>query len=146
MARGRHQTRGDGVSGHMPFPRLLLLTVALLAACQPSPTAPTQALAGLVLAGPVCPVVTDPPDPACADRPVSGAVLVVRDLEAVEVARATSDADGAFSVDLPPGRYVVEPQPVDGLMGTAAPAEVTVAADADAVPEPIVIMYDTGIR
>ena len=36
-------------------------------------------IAGRVLSGPTCPVQKDPPDPDCADRPVTGAVLVVFD-------------------------------------------------------------------
>ena len=34
---------------------------------------------GTVTSGPTCPVVTNPPNPSCADRPVAGAVLVFRD-------------------------------------------------------------------
>ncbi len=32
-------------------------------------------IAGRALAGPACPVVRDPPDPSCLDRPVAGATL-----------------------------------------------------------------------
>jgi hypothetical protein len=94
-------------------------------------------------AGPVCPVEQDPPDPACAPRPVPGAVIVVRDSAGAEKARATLDARGIAFVELPAGGYVVEPQAVDGLMGTAAPASVTVI---DGAGTPVVLAYDTGIR
>jgi hypothetical protein len=104
---------------------------------------PDSALSGRVSAGPTCPVVTNPPDPNCADRPVEGAELIVEDLEGTEVARATSDAQGQFSVAVEPGSYRVVPQPVDGLMGTAAPVEVQVVLGEPAVVE---IVYDTGMR
>jgi hypothetical protein len=101
-------------------------------------------VSGTVTAGPTCPVVTDPPDPACADRPVAGAVLVVTDLAGVEVGRMTSDGDGTFALSLAPGAYRIEPQPVDGLMGTAAPVEFFVVLGEP--PSEVAIGYDTGIR
>jgi hypothetical protein len=99
---------------------------------------------GTVTAGPTCPVVTDPPDPSCADRPVEGAVLVVATLDGVEVARTTSDDDGGFTLSLAPGTYRLEPQPVEGLMGTAAPIEFSVELGGPTAE--LVVSYDTGIR
>lgn len=101
-------------------------------------------VSGKVTAGPTCPVVTDPPDPSCADRPVEGAVLVVTTLDRVEVDRTTSDANGRFALSLPTGTYRLEPQPVEGLMGTAEPVEFSVEPGAPALD--LVIGYDTGIR
>ncbi len=99
---------------------------------------------GRATAGPVCPVEQVPPDPACADRPVEGAVIVVRDIAGNEVARAITGAGGRFTLDLPNGRYTLEPQPVEGLLGTAAPVEVTLKpGGALALVE---LSYDTGIR
>jgi hypothetical protein len=117
--------------------------VIAAAGCAP-PESVTASIGGVVLAGPTCPVVTDPPDPACNDRPVAGAVLVVRGADGREVARTTSDAQGAFRVALAAGSYVIEPQPVDGLMGTAEPVEVTVGDGEDIAD--LTIGYDTGIR
>jgi hypothetical protein len=81
---------------------------------------------GRIVAGPTCPVVTAN-DPNCADRPVGGAVIVVLD---------------RYAVTLPVGRYTVEPQPVEGYMGTAGPIDVTVG-DGFATVD---LSYDTGIR
>jgi hypothetical protein len=100
-------------------------------------------IGGTATAGPVCPVERIPPDPACAPRPVPGAVLVIRDSTGHEVARATTAADGKFLVPVAPGTYVAEPQPVQGLMGGAPPQDVTVSAGATAT---IDVVYDTGIR
>jgi hypothetical protein len=103
----------------------------------------TSSLSGVVTAGPTCPVVTNPPDPSCADRPVDGAVIVIEGPDGTEVARGTSDAQGRFQVDLAPGDYRLVPQDVDGLMGTAAPLEVTLTLGE---PTEVTISYDTGIR
>ena len=98
---------------------------------------------GIAVAGPVCPVESVPPKPDCAARPVPGAVIVVRDVGGSEVARVDTAADGSFFVGLPPGDYVIEPQAVEGLMGTAATLEVTVA---DGPASEVQLEYDTGIR
>lgn len=97
---------------------------------------------GVVLAGPTCPVVQSPPDPACADRPVAGAVLAITDVGGKEVRRVESNREGRFMTRLPPGVYVLQPQPVDGLLGTAPPQEFLVESESIE----LVIGYDTGIR
>jgi hypothetical protein len=99
---------------------------------------------GVATSGPHCAVVTDPPDPSCADRPVAGAVLIFRDAAGAEVARVNSAADGTFSVELAPGSYRLVPQPVEGLMGTPAPMDVGVEAGGPMTE--LTVSYDTGIR
>lgn len=99
---------------------------------------------GTVTSGPHCPVETVPPDPACAARPVAGAVLVFTDADGSEVARATSAADGTYTVELAPGAYQVTPQPVEGLMGT--PALMDVEVEAGQPMTELQVSYDTGIR
>ena len=96
---------------------------------------------GIATAGPTCPVVR-PNDPACADRPVAGATIHVVDATGTEVATLETDAAGAFVVPLPPGRYHLAPDPVAGVMGTAAAVDVTVGVGHEAVQ----LQYDTGIR
>jgi hypothetical protein len=98
---------------------------------------------GTVTAGPTCPVETIPADPACAPRPVAGAVLVFSDPGGHEVKRVSSAEDGSFSVELPPGVYGVMAQAVEGLMATPAPMEVKVEAGP---PTELQVSYDTGIR
>jgi hypothetical protein len=110
----------------------------------PSPLgAAGTGVGGVALAGPVCPVETVPPDPGCAARPVVGAVIAIRDTAGSEVARAVTGADGSFFAELPAGDYLVEPQPVDGLMGTAAALGITVL---DGLATQVQLEYDTGIR
>jgi hypothetical protein len=132
----------------MPTRLLLLVMIGLVAACQapaggPSVDATGVELTGLAQAGPVCPVERQPPDPGCAPRPVAGAVLVVTE-NGKEVARTTTAADGTFHLRLAPGDYQLVPQPVAGLMGTAAPVELSVREGV--APAPLVVSYDTGIR
>jgi hypothetical protein len=110
----------------------------------PSPLgAGRTGIGGVATAGPVCPVEKNPPDPACAPRPVVGAVLVFRDAAGTEVARTTTAIDGTYFAELPQGFYVVVPQPAEGLMGTPGPQSVTVIEGA-AVR--LALVYDTGIR
>ncbi|MCU0482790.1 MAG: carboxypeptidase-like regulatory domain-containing protein [Chloroflexi bacterium] len=110
-----------------------------------APVAGDPGVAGRALAGPVCPVVSDPPDPACSDRPVPGAEVVVRDAGGAEVARATTAADGTYAIALSPGDYSVVALPVEGLMGTPEAQPVTVPADLE-TPVQVDLVYDTGIR
>jgi len=117
---------------------------AVPAEAWPSPIgAGRTGVGGIALAGPVCPVERIPPDPACAARPVTGATVVIRDASGAEIARTVTAADGSFLVELRAGEYVVEPQPAEGLLGTAAPQNVTVADGAVAAVQ---LDYDTGIR
>lgn len=125
--------------------RLVLIGLIVLgtAGCVPAP-AGEFTVRGEAVAGPTCPVVTDPPDPECEDRPVANAEVVVRDEAGAEVTTARTGEDGSFSLVLAPGRYQVVPQPVEGLMGTAATVDLVIAESAD--PPPLVVSYDTGIR
>jgi hypothetical protein len=103
----------------------------------------TGGIDGRVLAGPTCPVQKEPPDPDCADMPVTGAVMVVFDRSGNEVTRVTSNPNGFFQIVLDPGTYRIEPQPVEGLLGTAAPFELDIFAGETIE---VTVFYDTGIR
>jgi hypothetical protein len=126
-------------------PVAFVLAVVLLiglGACGGEPT-PRVTVSGYVHAGPMCPVESIPPDPACADRAVEGAVILVRNSAGVVIAEPLSEADGTFMVDLAAGIYTFLPQPVEGLMGTAAEQDVVVGTI------PVIgldFAYDTGIR
>jgi hypothetical protein len=110
----------------------------------PSPIGAGQTgIAGVALAGPVCPVETVPPDPDCAARPVAGAVVLIRQAGGSEVARVVTAADGSFFAEIPAGDYVVEPQPIEGMMGTAGAVDVTVG---EGLAAQVQLDYDTGIR
>ena len=98
---------------------------------------------GTVTAGPQCPVERDPPDPACADQPVVGAVIGISPQGSGTISHPITDELGRYFATLPPGSYVIEPQPVEGLLGTPGVVEVTIESGATTVLE---LQYDTGIR
>jgi hypothetical protein len=110
----------------------------------PSPAGPIAYVIGSVTSGPVCPVVRSPEPSECAPRPVAGAVIVASNVSQGEVERVTTAADGTYRLVIHGyGTYTLTPQPVQGLMGVAAPITVTL--------EPmetrrVDFAYDTGIR
>lgn len=124
----------------------LVLGALILTACTPSASPATAA--GVIevraVAGPVCPVETVPPDPACEPRAVEGAPIFVMPADGrdVVVARGTTDADGLVRLDVAPGAYIVLGGEVVGLLGQLSPTPVTVGS----APVSITITYDTGIR
>jgi hypothetical protein len=127
---------------------LVTAIAIVVAACTVGPGHPAgsgMTVRGIATAGPVCPVER-PGDSACAARPVPAATIVVTTPAGAEVARVTTAADGTFSVALAPGDYVLVPQPVAGLMGTAPSVPITVAAAGSPTPSPFPLLYDTGIR
>jgi hypothetical protein len=119
----------------------LLVTFVTAIACGQAPESGVV-VSGMALAGPVCPVETNPPDPACAPRPVVDAsILAISD--SGEMVESRTEDDGRFSFVLAPGRYEIIAQPVEGLMGAPQPFEVEVLAESVDLG---VVMYDTGIR
>jgi hypothetical protein len=117
---------------------------AALMACAPGATSsPASRVSGIAVAGPICPVVTDPPQSGCDARPVEGAVLVIVDDNGHQAATVITGQDGSFAADLPAGSYRLRPQPVEGLMGTAPEVTFTVTAGE---PSDLTVSYDTGIR
>ena len=134
----------SGGASHQSMRQLPILAVlAALVACAP-PAMDEATIHVIAVAGPTCPVVSDPPDPACADRPVEGAEIIVQNADGEEVATMRTDADGGAAVAVELGSYLLVPQPVEGLLGTAAPVEVAVRDGAEL--DPVTIAYDTGIR
>jgi hypothetical protein len=98
-----------------------------------------------VVAGPVCPVEQDPPDPNCVPRVVEGARILVQpgDGRDIVVGEATTDADGHATIELAAGDYIVVGVEVEGLMGVPEPATVTVESGETVT---VTLVYDTGIR
>ena len=148
---GRPRSRSD--------PALLLrlvLTSVILAACSgpgqasspppaPSLAGPPPQVTGIVTAGPVCPVEQSPSIPACAPRPVAGAVIVAIDTSGQTLGRATTAADGSYlMVVSATGTFRIEGLPVAGLMGVPAPVTVTLAYPSASTR--VDLQYDTGIR
>lgn len=124
---------------------LALLVVGCGPVASPTPSGETGTLEVAVVAGPVCPVETVPPQPGCEPRPVVGARVLVQpgDGRDIVVAQGVTDADGLLRLELTPGEYIVVGAEVDGLFGLPEPMPATVAAARTAT---VTLSYDTGIR
>ena len=140
--------RSDDRGRPRPAALLLVAIVLVVIGCSPGPTASSAGVlvrvSGHVLSGPTCPVERNPPDPACAPRPVADAtVRIIDTTTGATVAEAATDADGAYVVDVPPGSYRLEG--TSGMPGIGPPAPVPFVA-AEGVPVTVDLPVDTGIR
>jgi hypothetical protein len=117
---------------------MAVLMVSLVACAPGEPGTVT----GRLLAGPTCPVETDPPDPACAPMPVPAAGVTV--MVGGEEFHTVSGVDGRFEVTVPAGRATLVFDQVEGLMVSPEPIQIVV------VEQGLVdvgdVLYDTGIR
>lgn len=98
---------------------------------------------GTVTLGPTCPVMRNPPDPQCADKPYKTTVSVSRTSDTSHVFATTeSGTDGTFQFSLPPGDYTVK-----ASGGAVLPrcGDVATNVSASAYTD-IAISCDTGIR
>ncbi len=99
---------------------------------------------GTVMLGPMCPVMRDPPDPNCADKPYETTVQVIAigSSKSSPFATVESDKEGNYKIMLPSGEYAL--QPVGGsVMPRCETKNITI--------KPNVILEanlscDTGIR
>ncbi len=122
---------------------LAVLAVLVVGCSGPAGLPGSATLEVTAVAGPMCPVERDPPDPACAPRAVPDAVMILTDVNGREVARGVTDADGQLTLTFAPGDRVLVPQPVEGLLGTAGTAQLSIA---DGQLLELQVDYDTGIR
>ena len=105
--------------------------------------APYQSgVSGTVTLGPTCPVMKDPPDPACADKAYATTISVSRAGSSAVFATGASDADGIFRIALPPGDYTVSAHGGSQLP-RCSPVTATVGATGYTATD---ISCDTGIR
>jgi len=98
---------------------------------------------GTVSLGPICPVIQNPPDPQCSDKPYQTLISVFRSNNTSNVFATTeSKADGTFEISLPPGDYVL-----DAKGGTTLPrcSQISVNVGPSRYTEAL-ISCDTGIR
>jgi hypothetical protein len=114
-----------------------------VAACE-APTAttpPGTGIRGTVTLGPTCPV-QQADQPPCV-TPLAASLVITSGEDGSVVARVDAAADGTFQVDLPPGSYVINPQPGGDPFPVGQPVDVTVEPGAYSQVE---VAYDTGIR
>jgi Immunoglobulin-like domain of bacterial spore germination len=99
---------------------------------------------GTVLLGPTCPVMRNPPDPNCADKPYLTTVQVVRvgSSKSAPFATVETDKNGKYILMLPPGDYSV--QAVGGTtLPRCASENITVRPG---IVTLVTLSCDTGIR
>lgn len=99
---------------------------------------------GLVLLGPICPVMRNPPEPGCADKPYETSLVATTADGSRIIKQFASGADGKFTVDLMAGEYAIR---------SAAAANIRPYCNSNGVIKVITGQYtdatvycDTGIR
>ncbi len=112
--------------------------------CGGNDTVGQSGITGTILLGPTCPVMRNPPDPACADRPYKATIIVKSEDGLREITRFTSGEDGTFRVELAPGTYLLDPQSPAGSMLPRGEQQ-TVVVEAGQLTD-VQISYDSGIR
>lgn len=139
--------REGGVSVRTRMNRTLVLAaiLGLVVGCVPAEPEEEGSLIIVAMAGPTCPVETDPPDPDCAPRPVEGAPILVTpaDGSGIVIAQGETDAEGRLTLPVPAGDYLVTAGEVEGLTAATGPVLVTILPNLS-IEQPIA--YDTGIR
>ena len=115
------------------------LTLAACGAAVSSSPADTG-IRGTVTLGPTCPV--EQIGVPCATSYAANLVITSAE-DGNVVARVTSGEDGTFQVDLPPGDYIINPEPGGDPFPIGQPVDVIVEAGAFTEVE---VAYDTGIR
>ncbi|MBP9855837.1 MAG: hypothetical protein KBC48_00805 [Candidatus Pacebacteria bacterium] len=99
---------------------------------------------GAVLLGPTCPVVQDPPDPICADKPYATSLVVTTPDGARVIKQFTSDESGRFNVDLPAGEYTIRSAAAANILPYCASVESIIVKPNDSTE--VAVSCDTGIR
>ena len=99
---------------------------------------------GTVLLGPTCPVMREPPNPNCADKPYMTIVQVIAigSPKSSPFATVETDKEGRYKVMLPPGEYGLQaiggvPFPSCGTKNITIKPDVMLETD---------LSCDTGIR
>jgi hypothetical protein len=98
---------------------------------------------GVVVLGPTCPVMRDPPDPACADQPYATSLVVLSKDGARTIKNFASALDGSFTVYLSPGEYLIGSAPDEGMLPRCSSDVFTITSGMFAFVQ---VSCDTGIR
>jgi hypothetical protein len=112
------------------------------ALCPNVPTLNKSGITGTVTLSPTCPVERIPPDPNCAPKPYSTSINIMKTGSTKIIKTIQSNSQGAFSVDLSPGAYVLQAQGGNTLPRCG---EVTVEVKTSKYTT-TEISCDTGIR
>jgi hypothetical protein len=126
---------------------ILVLAIALITGCAKLTNGETGLLEGVILIGPLCPVETVPPDPACqptAETYKAYPLGVYSSDGTKKIASILSNLDGSYITELYPGTYkVVLEKEQQGPGSSNLPADITISSNDVTV---LNINIDTGIR
>lgn len=110
----------------------------------PIVTTQNSGISGTVLLGPTCPVMRNPPDPQCADRPFSTKLVLKTSDGSSVVKEFSSDSYGNFSVQISPGEYQISGAPSTNILPRCS-SNGTIRVLLNTYTE-TTIYCDTGIR
>jgi len=110
----------------------------------PNKKSGTEGIFGKVLLGPMCPVVENPPDPKCADKPFQTRLVVSTPDDSRVIRKFSSDGNGMFRVSLAPGQYTIRAEAAAQSL-PYCPRSETIQVAANKYTE-VVIHCDSGIR
>lgn len=99
---------------------------------------------GTVSLGPNCPVVSDPPDLECADKPYQTKLELVTQDGTKVIKEFSSDKNGKFSIGVGPGKYSIRSKPSDNPFPYCKTDEV-ISVLPNKLTE-VMVLCDTGIR
>ena len=99
---------------------------------------------GMVLLGPTCPVIKDPPDPDCADKPYATTLVVTTSDQSRVIKEFQSDETGKFNVQVNPSEYAIRSAAASNILPYCSSSEV-IKVNASTYTE-TTVHCDTGIR
>ncbi len=114
----------------------VLVALLALVGCAQAPL--DSGIKGTVTIGPTAPLA----EPGQSQESPYAARIVIKNAKGKQVAGFDTGADGFFSVTLPPGEYVVEPQ-TQGTLPFAKSQQVTVEPHRFST---VRVRFDSGIR
>ena len=129
------------LSGVNNIPDYTLHFVVASATSKPINT-PSSGIVGSATLGPTCPVMRNPPDPQCADKPYQGNFILTSSNTAGIAKTFSTGLDGKFTVQVPPGKYTIQ-SASSSPYPRCSSGSIQVVAGAYASTS---ISCDTGIR
>jgi hypothetical protein len=126
---------------------VFLVAILFVSGCSQLTHEENGYLEGVITIGPICPVERIPPDPGClptAETYKAYPVNVFTSDGNRKISQLTPSLDGAFRIELPPGKYLVVLESAKSNIGSSnLPAAVSISPLGKTL---LNIAIDTGIR